>query len=184
MAYDQGLIDIKLNAAKGSGNLYAPVADPDWVEKIIQLATKTISKKKIMLGVPTYGYEYQVSWSNNVTTYRRLRSVNYFTAFNRGESVNAPVPARNSAGELSFTYTTSTFFEVSPTLRWDVSSTLPSSMLSETANSTTSVTRFASFPDAESVAGKVQLAKKYGLRGVVLFKLDGSFDPLIWEVMK
>ncbi|MCR4276462.1 MAG: glycosyl hydrolase family 18 protein, partial [Candidatus Parcubacteria bacterium] len=44
MAYDQGAIDLKLNAAANS-TPYIPVADLRWVEKVITLAAQTISKK-------------------------------------------------------------------------------------------------------------------------------------------
>lgn len=182
MAYDQGLIDLKLNAQKGNGDFYAPVADPDWVEKVIKEATKTISKKKIMLGVPTYGYEYEVSWKNGITTYSRLRSVNFFTAMDLAERVNAS-PQRNNAGELSFVYPTSTSIKVSSSLISDVSSTLPKAF-SLSANLLSGITRFVSFSDAESATNKIKLAKKYGLRGIVFFKFDGEADPLIWEKMK
>ncbi|MBI3589530.1 MAG: hypothetical protein HY093_03940 [Candidatus Liptonbacteria bacterium] len=183
MAYDQGTIDLKLDTSKGNGNLYAPVADPDWAEKVIKEAIKTISRKKIMLGVPTYGYEYEVGWNDGVTTYRRLRSVNFFTAMDLAEAINIS-PTRNNAGEIGFTYVTSTFFEVSPVLKWEVSSTLPQNFPSATLNTTSSVARFVSFTDAEAVRQKIKLAKKYGLKGVALFKLDGEADPLIWEEMK
>jgi len=183
MAYDQGLIDLKLNAKKGNGDFYAPVADPDWVEKVIKEATKTISKKKIMLGIPTYGYEYEASWKDGITTYRRLRSVNFFTAMNLADKLNVS-PKRNSAGELSFTYPTSTSIKVSSALISDVSSTLPKPLSLLSANLLSSVTRFVSFSDAESTANKIKLAKKYGLRGVVFFKFDGEADPLFWGKMK
>ncbi len=183
MAYDQGAIDFKLNVKKGNGNLYVPVADPDWVEKVIQETVKTIGRKKIMLGIPTYGYEYEASWNDDATTYRRLRSVNFFTAMNLADALDIS-PSRNSAGELGFTYTTSTFFEVSAILRANVASMLPINFSPLTANSTSSVTRVVSFSDAESADQKIRLAKKYGLRGVVFFKLDGDFDPLLWEKMK
>ncbi len=181
MAYDQGGVDKLLNTAKGNGQLYAPVADPDWVEKLIQEATKTISPKKIMLGIPTYGYEYQATWANGQTTYRRLRSVNFFTAMNLADSLGL-TPERNSAGELGFWYTSSTLIEVSSALRRNVSSTLPAEVASSTARG--GITRFVSFSDAESVAQKIALAKRYKLRGVALFKFDGGFDPLIWDKMK
>jgi len=183
MAYDQGTIDLKLNAKKGNGNFYAPVADRDWVEKVIQETVKTISSKKIMLGVPTYGYEYEVDWRDGATTYRRLRSVNFFTAMNLADAVIA-YPSRNSGGELGFSYVTSTFIEVSKILRSNVSSTLPAGLSASILNSAGSVTRVVSFSDAESANQKIQLAKKYKLRGVVFFKLDGEADPLLWEKMK
>lgn len=183
MTYDQGTIDLKLNASKGNGNLYSPVSDADWVLKVIKETTKTISRKKLMLGIPTYGYEYEVSWNNGITTYRRLRSLNFFKAMNIAESVGLS-PERNNAGELGFTYTTSTFVEVSPILRSDVSSTQPNGIPLSNLNSTTSVTRFASFSDGESARQKIELAKKYGLRGVAFFKFDGEFDPTLWNEMK
>ncbi len=182
MAYDQGLIDLKLNAQKGSGQLYAPVADADWVKKVLQETLKTISRRKVMLAIPTYGYEYQVSWDNGVTKYQRLRSHTFFQGMNRSEAIGIEAK-RNNAGELSFSYATSTLVaNVSKALTWLVSSTLPASVAS--SNTTSSVARFVSFSDAKSAAQKIALAKKFGLRGVVFFKLDGEMDPLLWEMMK
>jgi len=182
MAYDQGLIDGKLDAAKGNGTLYAPVADPDWAKKTIQEALKYINPKKIMLGIPTYGYEYEVSWKDGYTTYMRLRSHTFFQAMNRAVSVGA-YQQRNSAGEYSFTYTTSTSVgKVSPMLTWRVSSTIPTVLVSATALGR--YVRFVSFSDAESAAQKIALAKKMGLRGVAFFKFDGEQDPLLWGKMK
>ncbi|PIR05978.1 hypothetical protein COY65_00250 [Candidatus Jorgensenbacteria bacterium CG_4_10_14_0_8_um_filter_39_13] len=182
LAYDQGLIDIKLNSQKGNGELYAPVADPDWVKKILKETLKSISPKKIMLGVPTYGYEYEVAWASSLTTYKRLRSHTFFQAMNRADSVGV-APSRNSAGELSFIYATSTAVDnISPNLTWTASSTLPSTLASTILNN--GVTRFVSFSDAESAKQKIALAKKFGLHGVVFFKWDGDQDPLLWEAMK
>ena len=138
---------------------------------------KTINPKKIVLGVPTYGYEYQATWDSGITTYRRLRSVNYNTAMTLANLVGA-VPARNAAGELGFWYGSSSFVEVSPALRRDVSSTEPAEIMA--SKQAGKITRFVSLSDAEAVAQKIALAKKYNLKGVVLFKFDGGHDPLIW----
>jgi len=182
MAYDQGVIDVKLDAAKGNGQLYAPVADPVWAEKVLTEAMKTISPQKIMLGIPTYGYEYQVTWANGRTTYERLRSHTFFQAMGRSDS-RGVAPTRNNAGELSFTYATSTFVsDVSKSLTWYVSSTIPAAVASAAANGMT--TRYVSFSDAESASRMIVLAKKLSLRGVVFFKWDGDQDPLLWEMMK
>lgn len=182
MAYDQGVIDVKLDAIKGNGEFYAPIADPAWAEKIIKEATKTISPKKIMLGIPTYGYEYEATWENGITTYRRLRSHTFFQAIIRSATV-AAIPKRNSAGELSFTYSTSTFVDsVSKSLTWYVSSTKPLAITS--IGTSTPVTRFVSFSDAQSAKQKIDLAKKLGLRGVIFFKWDSEQDPILWQMMK
>lgn len=182
MAYDQGLIDGELDRAKGNGELYAPVADPEWAKKTIQEALKYINPKKIMLGIPTYGYEYEVSWKDGFTTYMRLRSHTFFQALNRAVDVKA-VPLRNNAGESSFAYATSTSVgKISSGLTWQVSSTLPAFIASSVAQGL--YTRFVSYSDSRSAADKISLAKKMGLRGVAFFKLDGEQDPLIWNEMK
>lgn len=182
MAYDQGLIDVKLDASKGNGTLYAPVADPDWVTKVLDLVLKDINPKKVMLGIPTYGYEYQVSWANGVSTYQRVRSFTFQQAMDRGDSIGM-TPVRNNAGELSYTYASTTFVKgISSGLTWSVSSTEPAFVASSSAKGLN--TLYISFPDATSFQTEVTLAKKYGLRGAVLFKADGQFDPAIWDEMK
>ena len=93
-------------------------------------------------------------------------------------------PARNSAGELSYIYTSSTLIEVSPALRWIVSSIPPDVIPSASLNSSTSITRFISFTDAEAIQQKIKLAKKYKLRGIAIFKLDGEADPAFWSYIK
>ncbi len=181
MAYDQGPIDIKLDASKGNGILYAPTADPAWVEKVIQETLQYVSRKKVMLGIPTYGYEYQVSWTAGATTYERVRSFTYFQAMDRADSLGI-MPVRNNAGELSFTFASSThIFNVSPVLTSIVESTLPTILASP--NPAASTTFYVSFSDAQSSADKLKLVRKYGLRGAIFFKADGDMDPATWGIM-
>ncbi len=40
------------------------------------------------------------------------------------------------------------------------------------------------FDDAESVKDKIKLAKKFQLKGINLFKLDGLTDPKLFEILK
>jgi spore germination protein YaaH len=179
MAYDQGTTDLKLDASKGGdGTLYSPTADPAWVTKIVQYALQYISPKKIMLGIPTYGYEYEVSWSNNVTTYQEVRAWDYFGAMDRADSLGIN-PVRDNAGELSYTFTSSTYIQEPLDLTNYVSSTEPAVLTTHDPNAST--TFFVSFPDATSELQKVALAKQYGLRGVMFFKADGDIDPSIWN---
>ncbi len=179
MAYDQGTTDLKLDASKGGdGTLYSPTADPAWVTKIIQYAIQYINPRKIMLGIPTYGYEYEVSWSNNVTTYQEVRAWDYFGAMDRADSLGIN-PVRDNAGELSYTFTSSTYIQAPIDLTNYVSSTEPAVL--DTVDPNASTTFFVSFPDATSELQKVALAKQYGLRGVMFFKADGDIDPAIWN---
>src|SRR3989344_7019896 len=62
MTYDQQNVDQQLAAqAASSSQIYAPVADPAWVEKVITLMKRDIKPSKLLIGVPTYGYEYDVT---------------------------------------------------------------------------------------------------------------------------
>ena len=181
MAYDQEGVDLKLDATKGgNGTLYAPVADPDWVKKLVVFALQSISPKKIMLGVPTYGYEYEVSWTNNQTTYQRVRAFDYFDAMARATSTGAAV-TRNNADELAFAFASSTHIQEPPILTFTESSTQPLILMNPNPNAST--TFFVSFPDAQSEMDKMALANKYGLRGVMFFKADGQMDPALWSLL-
>jgi spore germination protein YaaH len=166
MAYDQAGDDLTLvNQNKNLGNTYKPVADIDWVEKIATLALREIPAKKIILGIPTYGYKYEIKQQVGTTTlgYSRLGSMNFNYANALAQSLRI-TPERNSAGELSFTYSTTTDVEgnflggVKQYLVW--------------------------YSDAKAISDKVKIAKLYKLGGVVIFKIDGGNDPLLWTVLK
>ena len=182
MAYDQDTIDLTLNAQKGNGVLYAPVADPAWVSSVLKETLKTINPKKVMLGVPTYGYEYEVSWVNGVTTYARVRAFDYMDAMDRADSLSVE-PTRDNADELSLTFASSTHINVGPVLTTTVLSPIEPAVLTS-INPNASTTFFASFPDAQSIQDKITLAKKYGIRGIMLFKADGDLDPAVWGILK
>jgi len=180
MAYDQGPIDLKLDAKKGADSFYMPVADKDWVEKVIKETLKFISKKKVVLGVPTYGYEYEVSWKDGVTTYKRLRANTFNSAMDLAELLNV-IPQRNNAGEMSFVYASSTPIKIPASLTYVVASSTPPTGLITAPNS---VTRYVTFNDATSMLQKINLAKKYGLKGVAFFKMDGETDPGLWNLLR
>lgn len=156
MTYDQGTIDLRLNSL-AAGQPYIPVSDPRWVEKVVRLAAKEISKKKILIGVPTYGYEYDLI-PLSISGYRYELQWAFNPRYATEELVPqfGVTPVRNAAGELSFTYT--------PT-------TTPAS------------TRIVWWSDAEAIRQKVELAKKLGVRGVAIFKLDGGQDAAMWSVL-
>jgi len=165
MAYDQGGDDANLvNQNKVVGNVYKPVADIEWVKKIITLALEDIPAKKLVIGVPTYGYKYEIVPANGTSSpsYPRIGAMNFNYITELINMLHA-TPTRNSAGELSFTYATTTGVSgeqlggLKQYLVW--------------------------YSDAQAVADKVRIAKLYKLAGIAVFKIDGGQDPNLWGVL-
>ena len=161
MAYDQGSDDMSLVIKNNTlGNLYRPVADIEWIKKITTIALESIPAKKIILGVPTYGYKYEIipPTATSSITYSRIGSMNFNYADDLAKSLNI-TPVRNVAGELSFVYSTST---------------------DTNGNYLGGTKQFLVwYSDATAIADKIRLAKLYTLGGVAAFKSDGGNDPQI-----
>ncbi len=179
MAYDQGQVDRKL-LGEATGP-YAPVADPLWAEKVIKLAAQTISKKKLVLGIPTYGYEWAISPNINTPSgydYNLLWAFNLRYALEYA-ALHGITPTRNVAGELSFTYFPETPTSTPMTLGVPTASTAvgPAAVDQQPFN-------LMWWSDAIAVAQKVALAKQLGIRGVAIFKFDGGEDQRIWDVLQ
>lgn len=189
MAYDQGTIDLKLNAA-ADGAPYIPVADPQWVYKVLELALQTISPKKIMLGVATYGYEYQVTpLSQSGYRYDLLWAFDPQYALDVAAQYGTTIQ-RNRAAELSFTYFPSVLSgatSTSPYIDTEDSNLGTLATTSYSDGSSGPVSGVSSFnilwwSDATAIEDKVDIAKELGLRGVSIFKVDGGEDPGIWNL--
>jgi len=192
MTYDQQSIDGKLREeAHARGEVYGPVADTAWVEKSITMMSEEISKNKLMIGVPTYGYGYDVTaYANNEYIYDILFTFNPGYAYPIAASLGL-APHRGSHGELYFTYlanatttsasATTTPSEPTPPLAGN-SASAAASMIAQ-ANNTNMSFRLLDWPDAESIRQKAELAKKLGVRGISIFKIDGGEDPNMWNVL-
>lgn len=192
MAYDQGTVDQRLDAARSAP--YAPVADPGWVEDIVRLAAQTISRNKLIVGIPTYGYEYQVTPQGNGTyQYKRLWAFNPPYATNLAAQMGK-TPTRTSAGELGFTYSTATA-NSSVAIGPGFNDTTQSQQQGEQPTTTTaqnngsqvnSITmlpfNYVTWADAQSMKDKVNLAHQLGVRGVAFFSLGGAEDQGLWQL--
>ena len=187
MTYDQQRADIKLNA-QNAATPYAPVSDVAWVRKVMTVAMAEIPKEKIMLGIPTYGYEYEIIASaNRFTNYAKVWALNPQYGIDRAKEFNI-TPGRTAAGEMGFTYrpaTTTPYFPTSlPVAAGSAAHNLVSAQSLSYSNLTGLRVPFylVTWSDAEAVKQKVDLAKQLGIAGVAFFKIDGAEDKNIWKL--
>lgn len=194
MTYDQQRIDMKINADAGT-RLYAANGDPAWVEKVVNHMAKDIPRSKILIGVPTYGYEY------SVTTYEGGQHLyDILWTFNPGHAqpqkgISAPslterfgvVPERTYWGEMAITYipdpNNTTAAPIISNARMSALAASAAASLYADAYGSNMTYRYAVWPDEETTRQKVELAKRLGVRGISIFKLDGGQDPDIWNVL-
>lgn len=189
MAYDQQRADIKLNSER-KGAPYMPVADADWVEKVIAYTITLIPREKVVLGMATYGHHYAVTvapeWYRD---YWKLGAMNVPDILDVAKK-NKVTPTRNDAGEMSFSYLPKGSNHVKFPSNLAIPKDTPKGMkvaaqalayANRTGNEV--VFNIGWYSDARAMKDKIDLAKKYGLLGVSLFKIDGEEDKKVWEYL-
>ena len=186
MTYDQQTIDVKLGkAADENKEVYGPVADVRWVEKAIKEAMKTIPKHKIMVGIATYGYEWDVRAYADGYTYDLLSTFNPKYGYDLAAKHNI-TPMRNVGGELGFTYIPegAPLALPRPTSPWPGNLVAAAAASIATAGNTNVGFRMLTWSDADAIEQKVDLARRLGVRGVSVFKIDGGQDPGLWAALE
>lgn len=187
MAYDQQRADLKLNEER-RGVPYAPVADIDWVEKVIELALEDIDEDKIMLGVATYGRAWDITVSPDwYRDYTQVSAINHPRITYLSKKYKSPI-GRSAGGEAVISY----FPEDSV---WKIFNQLPApantpkgyeaaakALLVATYADIEVTVRFIEWSDKKAVKDKVDLAEEYNLKGVAIFKVDGEEDEGIWKL--
>lgn len=186
MAYDQQRADLKLNDLK-KGLPYVPVSDVDWVRKVLELTMQTIPKEKIILGIPTYGHEYEiVATSLQLSGYSKLWALNPVYGVDTAKEYGIK-PTRARSGEIAFSYipkgSSSDFVKSLKSKKTKSSEEIVSKALSYAQETKQPVKfNYVTWSDAEAVKQKVDLAKELQILGVSLFKIDGGEDKKIWNL--
>ena len=132
---------------------YAPNADITWVRKVLDYNLKFIDKNKLILGIPTYGWDTQYTkLKKGGYSYEVMKSVPFADGVQLAKDNNATLQ-RDASGELNFIYV---------------------------KNGTN---RIVYLSDASSVQYAYEEAKRRKIAGVALFKMDGAEDSFIWNIL-
>jgi len=137
MTYDEH------GAWTGSGS--GPIASITWQEKVVKYAITQMSKEKILLGVPVYGFDWTKgkSWPKYSSYEMTMETV-------KSKSLQVSWDDKYKVPYINY---------------WD-------------SNGQKEIW----FENASSFSYKINLASKYGLKGIAIWRI-GMEDPSIWSVV-
>ncbi|MEI8338141.1 MAG: glycosyl hydrolase family 18 protein [bacterium] len=106
MTYDEYSAVFQSNKFTTKIPLYSSVSNAsiDYVTKVAKYAVTRIDPKKIILGIPSYGYDFSYSTKGTTRTVQRYSARSYVKALAISKYYNSPIKD-TIGGEKYFTYT-------------------------------------------------------------------------------
>ena len=150
MSYDEYFLQTGTNSWISPTLALPFLSSNTWVDSTIKYALKYITPSKLVLGVPTYGYEFSYKKTNAGYLFDRIKALGFVSAQALRRNYGLTRQYIHNEIHFSFTYNKQK--------------------------------RFVTYSDAYLVGARVKLAKQYGLRGIYIFKVDGTEDPAIWSL--
>lgn len=154
MGYDEWSIPHNKRADYHKKKYYASQACNEWLEQVIKYTLTFIPPEKFVLGIQTYGTEFILNSTFRGITAKKENSTR-FTRAQRIARLHNKKPQRTPCGELSFTY------------------------INKNGEK-----RYVVYYDAHTVKDKINLIKKYKLKGIYLFAVYGTEDKNIWPLLE
>lgn len=188
MAYDQQRADIKLNDAR-RGEPYIPLSDTAWVRKVLEFSLDTLDNEKVVLGIPSYGHEYEVLvLPQQYAEYRRVSAFNIPAIKKKIRDKDVAV-GYSASGEPAFTYLGLGHHAPQHTTRPPRNTpehleAAAKSLAYTNATGIPSVFNYVTWSDADAMIEKIELAREFDVLGVVLFKIDGQEDKNVWRELR
>ena len=153
MGYDEWGKPYKRSKDHLKNNYFMSHASNQWIEQILQYLLTFVPSHKIVLGVPTYGLEYAILHRHDGDKYTKKRRNVKYYEALKLAETHKVKPLRTAGGELSFMYKTD------------------------------HEQRYVCFLDAQSIKDKIDLAKKYGIKGLYLFTINGEMDKSLLPLL-
>ena len=154
MAYDEWGIPYNRQASYRTNNYYVAHASNQWVEQVIEYALTFVPHYKLVIAAPTYGLEFIITDKTPTEIAIKKKRSVLYDTAQELILQRTLTPKRTPGGEMSLTYTED------------------------------SQTHYVVYSDAQTIKDKVDLIKKYDLKGLYLFAIYGNEDENIWKLFE
>ncbi len=129
-----------------AGSPPGPIAPAAWVDQVLELATSLVPRDRIVLGVPTYGYDWAAGAGGTALQWADVQAI--------ADARSAPP-------------------------QWDYDHSAPWVRYTDERGRD----HIVWYENARSLATKLDIARRYGVDRVVLWRLGGE-DPSIWSTLR